>query len=172
VYDWLFRAWYIFVIMEHQSRRITRMAVTQSPSDKWTAQQLREATPWGKGPKYLLHDRDSKYGMHFSSVAAGSGITELRTPYRAPRANGICERCMGSLRREYLDHTLILHRKQLQRLAKEYTTYFNHERPHQGIGQHIPNFYGKPDAKRTGMITSKPILGGLHHSYSHEIYIN
>lgn len=172
VYDWLFRAWYIFVVMELKSRRIIHMTVTQSPTDEWTAQQLREATPWGKGPKYLLHDRDSKYGMRFSSVAAGSGIKEIRTPYRAPRANGVCERFMGSLRRECLDHTFILHGKHLQRVVKEYTTYFNQERPHQGIGQHIPNFYVKPNAKTTGRITSKAILGGLHHSYSRDIYIN
>ena len=104
----LFRPWHIFVMMELKTRRIVHSAVTTSPTDEWTAQQLREATPWGKGPKYLLHDRDSKYASHFSAVATGSGIKELRTPYRAPRANGVCERYMGSLRRECLDHTLIL----------------------------------------------------------------
>ncbi|MFZ0534543.1 MAG: integrase core domain-containing protein [Anaerolineales bacterium] len=168
VYDWLFRAYYIFVVMELKTRRIVQVAVTQSPSDEWTAQQLREATPWGKGPKYLLHDRDSKYGIRFSSVAAGSGIAELRTPYRAPRANGVCERFMGSLRRECLDHILIHHGKHLQRVVKEYTTYFNQDRPHQGIGQHIPSFYDQPIAKTTGRITSRAILGGLHHSYSRQ----
>ena len=115
--------------MELKTRRIVQVAVTQSPSDEWTAQQLREATPWGKGPKYLLHDRDSKYGIRFSSVAAGSGIAELRTPYRAPQANGVCVRFMGSLRRECLDHTLILHGKHLQRMVKEYTIYFNQDLP-------------------------------------------
>jgi len=128
-YDWLFRPWYIFVAMELKTRRIVHSAVTHSPTGEWTAQQLREATPWVKGPKYLLHDRDSKYGTHFSSVAIGSGIKELRTHYRAPRANGICERYMGSLRRECLDHTLSLHGKHLQRVVKEYTAYFNQERP-------------------------------------------
>jgi hypothetical protein len=91
-YDWLFRPWYIFIVMELEMRRFVHSAVTRSPSDEWTTQQLREATPWGKRPKYLLHDRDSKYGAHFSAVAAGSGIKELKPPYRAPRANGICER--------------------------------------------------------------------------------
>jgi transposase InsO family protein len=172
VYDWLFRAWYIFVVMELKSRRIIHMAVTQSPTDAWTAQQLHEATPWGKGPKYLLHDRDSKYGMHFSSVAVSSRIRELRIPFRAPRANGVCERFMGSLRRECLDQTLILHGKDLQCVVKEHMTYFNQVQPHQGIGQHIPNFYNQPHAKTTGRITSKAILGGVHHSYSREIYIN
>lgn len=149
-----------------KTRRIVQVAVTQSPSDEWTAQQLREATPWVKCPKYLLHDSDSKYRIRFSSVAAGSGIAELRTPYRVPRANGVCERFMGSLPRECTDYTLILHGKHLQRVVKEYTTYFNQDRPHQGIGQHIPSFYDQPNAKTTGRITSRAILGDLHHSYS------
>jgi putative transposase len=130
--------------MELKTRRIVHIAVTTSPTDEWTAQQLREATPWGKGPKYLLHDRDSKYGSHFSAVAAGSGIKELRAPYRASRANGVCERFMGSLRREYLDYTLRLHGRHLTRTMKEYSAHFNQERPHQGIGQLIPNFYDQP----------------------------
>jgi putative transposase len=165
VYDWLFRPWHIFVIMELKTRRIVHSTVTTSPTDEWTAQQLREATSWGQGPKYLLHDRDSKYAAHYSAVATGSGIQELRTPYRAPRANGVCERFMGSLRRECLDHTLILHRKHLTRVVKEYTNYFNQERPHQGIGQRIPNFYDRPVSNPTGNISSRAILGCLHHSY-------
>ena len=166
VYDWLFRPWHIFVIMELKTRRIVHSAVTTSPTDEWTAQQLREATPWGQGPKYLLHDRDSKYASHFSAVAAGSGIQELTTPYRAPRANGVCERYMGSLRRECLDHTLVLNSRQLTRVVREYNKYINQERPHQGISQQIPIFYDKPRENSKGRITSKAILGGLHHSYS------
>ncbi len=171
-YDWLFRPWYIFVVLDLKKRRIVHTAITKSPTDEWTAQQLREATPWGKGPKYLIHDRDSKYGSHFSAVVAGAGIKELRTPHRAPRANGICERFMGSLRRECLDHTLILQGKHLQRVIKEYTTYFNKERPHQGIGQHIPDHYDLPKSNPTGRIVSEAFLGGLHHSYSRVTYLN
>jgi hypothetical protein len=80
-------------------------------------------------------------------------------------ANGVCERFMGSLRRECLEHTLILHRKHLTRVMKEYTNYFNQERPHQGIGQRIPNFYDRPVSNPTGNISSRAILGCLHHSY-------
>jgi putative transposase len=76
-------------MMELKTRRIIHIAVTQSPTDEWTAQQLREATPRGKGPKYLLHDRDSKYGSHFSAVTVGAHIKDLRMPYPAPLANGI-----------------------------------------------------------------------------------
>lgn len=141
-------------------------AVTTSPTDEWTAQQVREATPWGESPKYILHDRDSKYGPHFSAVASGSGIKELRTPYRTPQANGVCERFMGSLCRECLDHMLILQGRQLKRVASEYTNYFNQARPHQGIRQQIPIFYDKPRENSKGRITSKAIFGGLHRSYS------
>ncbi len=171
-YDWLFRPGYVFVVMQLKTRRVVHTAITTSPTDEWTAQQLREATPWGKGPKYLLHDRDSKYGSHFSAVAASSRIKELRTPYRAPRANGICERFMGSLRRECLDHTLILHSRHLTRVVKEYASYFNQERPHQGIAQRIPNFFDQPKECSKGRITSKAILGGLHHGYSRVAYLN
>ncbi len=173
VCDWLFRQWYIFVLTELKTRRIVHTRVTRSPTDEWTAQQLREATPWGKGPKYLIHDRDCKYAALFSSVSAGTGIKELRTPHRAPRANGVCERLMGSLRRECLDHILIYEGRHLERVVKEYAAYFNRERPHQGIGQRIPEQHELPRSKPTnGWIQSKTILGGLHHSYSRATYLN
>ncbi len=173
VTDMLFRQWYVFVVMELNTRRIVHTGMTRFPTDEWTAQQLREATPWGKGPKYLIRDRDSKYAAHFSKVAMGSGIQELKTSYRTPQANGICERFMGSLRRECLDHILIYDDKHLKRVTTEYTTYFNQERPHQGIEQRIPDYYDQTRSKPTnGRITSKEILGGLHHRYSRATYLN
>ncbi len=171
VTDWLFRQWYIFVVMELKTRRIVHTGVTKFPTDDWTAQQLREATPWGKGPKYLIRDRDKKYATHFSAVAAS--IKELKTPYRTPQANGICERFMGSLRRECMDHILIHDDNHLQQVVNEYTAYFNQERPHQGIDQRIPDQHELPRSKPTsGRITLKAILGGLHHSYSCTAYLN
>jgi transposase InsO family protein len=83
-------------------------------------------------------------------VAVSLGIKELKTPYRTPQANGMCEGFMGSLRRECLDHILIHSEKHLQRVVKEYTRYFNQERPHQGIAQCIPNHYELPKLKPTG----------------------
>ena len=103
VNDWLFRQWYIFVVMELKTQRIVHTGVTKYPTDEWTAQQLREATPWGRGPKYLIRDRDRKFARHFSTVAVSSGIKELKMPYRTPQANGVCERFMGSLRKECVD---------------------------------------------------------------------
>jgi transposase InsO family protein len=171
VNDWMFRQWYVFVVIELKTRRIIHTGVTKYPTDEWTAQQLREATPWGKGPKYLIRDRDKKYATHFSAVAGR--IKEVETPYRTPQANGVCERFMGSLRRECLDHILIHDDRHLERVTTEYTAYFNQERPHQGIDQRIPDHYELSKSKPTnGRVTSKEILGGLHHSYSRAVYLN
>ena len=173
VYDWLFRTWYIFIVMELKTRRIVHTGVTKFPTDEWTAQQLREATPWGEGPKYLIRDRDKKYATHFSGVAMSSGIKELKTPFRTPQANGNCERFMGSLRRECMDHMLIHGDNHLLGVVTEYMAYFNQERSHQGIDQRVPNHYDLPKSKLTrGQISSKAILGGLHHSYSRTLHLN
>jgi putative transposase len=112
VTDLFFRSLFAFFIIDLHSRRVIHVSVTRSPTDAWTAQQLREATPYGQGPKYLLRDRDSKFGPSFARVAATGGIKILKTPYHAPRANAICERFLGSVRRECLDHLLILQEKQ------------------------------------------------------------
>ena len=117
-YDVFFRAIFVFVIIELESRQVVHVNVTRSPSDAWVAQQLREAAPFDEGPQYLVRDSDRKYGEHFANVAAEIEI--LRTPVRAPRANAYCERFIGSIRRECLDHILILSEKQLRRLVYEY----------------------------------------------------
>jgi putative transposase len=149
-----------------KSRRVVHIAVTSSPTDAWAAQQLREATPWGEVPKYLIHGRDSKYGQRFSKVAASSGIKELKTPFRAPRANAYCERFIGTLRRECLDHVLVLHRNHLHRLVARFVDYYNHARPHQGIHQRIPTRLDQDLHPSSGKVVSIPVLGGLHHSYA------
>ncbi len=100
-YDVFFRTVFVFVIIELGSRRMVHFGVTRNPTDEWTAQQLREATPFGEAPRFLIRDNDRKYGTSFERAA--SGIDVLETPYRAPRANAVCERFLGSLRRECLD---------------------------------------------------------------------
>jgi putative transposase len=119
-----------FFIIELRSRKVIHLGVTKSPTDAWTAQQLREVTPYGQTPKYLIRDHDSKFGPCFARVAATSSIKVLKTPYHDPRANAICESFLGSIRRECLDHVLILHEKQLHRVLKAYVEYFNGARPH------------------------------------------
>jgi putative transposase len=101
--DALFRPIFAFFFVELGSRRVVHVGVTRSPSGAWAAQQLREATPEGSGPRFLIRDRDAKYGAEFDRVAAASGIEVIRTPIRAPRANAVCERFLGSVRRECLD---------------------------------------------------------------------
>jgi putative transposase len=165
--DLFFRSLFAYFIIDLHSRRVIHVGVTRSPTDAWTAEPLREATPFGQRPRYLIRDRDRKFGSCFARVAATSSIKILKTPYHAPRANAICERFLGSVRRECLDHLLILHEKQLHRVLNAYVSYFNQARPHQGIRQQIPERYGRPvpphpdDAK----ILALPVLGGLHHDY-------
>jgi putative transposase len=165
-YDLFFRTVFVFVIIELGSRRLIHYGVTRNPTDPWVAQQLREATPFGEAPRYLIRDNDRKYGRLFARVASGTGIEVLRTPYGAPKANAICERFLGSVRRECLDHFLILGERQLHRVMKEYQEYFNHARPHQGIGQGIPcQPVGRAEPSASGQVISHPVLGGLHHDY-------
>jgi hypothetical protein len=100
-------------------------------------------------------------------IEIGSGIEVLRTPYRAPRANAYCERFIGSLRRECLDHFIILNERHLRRIVKEYETYFNNARPHQGIEQRVPCQQGRPESPPVGgKLSARPVLNGLHHTYS------
>ncbi len=125
VIDIFFRQHFVFFIVDLASRRVVHFAVTDTLTDHWTAQQLREATPFGQGPKYLVRDNDSKFGTQFSRVAAGAGIQELRTPIRSPNANAVAERFLGSVRRECLDHILVLNLRHLRRVIQDYVQYFD-----------------------------------------------
>jgi len=167
VTDLFFRPLFAFFLIELKTRRVIHVGVTRSPTDAWVAQQLREATPYGQAPKYLIRDNDSKFGPCFDRVARTSYIKILKTPYHAPRANAICERFLRSVRQECLDHLLILHERQLHRVLKAYVAYFNRARPHQGIGQQIPepslSAHSSPHAGEK--VVALPLMGGLHHDY-------
>src|SRR5262245_55770545 len=95
--DVSFRPLFAFFIVELDSRRVVHVGVTRSPTGSWAAQQLREATPEGTGPRFLVHGHDAKDGPEFDRLAAASGINVIRTPVRAPRANAVCERFLGSV---------------------------------------------------------------------------
>jgi len=167
VTDLFFRPLFAFFIIELKSRKVIHLNVTRSPTDLWAAQQLREATPYGQIPKYLIRDNDRKFGPNFARVATTSGIKVLRTPYQTPQANAVCERFLGSVRRECLDHFLIFHEKQLSRLLKAYEMYFNQARPHQGLQQGIPEpaVCSTPSPNQPNKVCAVPVLGGLHHGY-------
>ena len=154
--------------MNGRSRRVIHVGVTRSPTDAWVAQQLREATPYGQTPKYLVCENDSKFGPCFARVATTSTIEMLKTRYHAPRANAICERFLRSVRQECLDHLLILHEKQHEPRAKSrMSPTRNRARPHQGIRQQLPEPPGGPLSPDhdCGKVISFAVLGGLHHDY-------
>jgi len=167
VTDLFFRSLFAFSDTLLKTRKVIYVGVTRFPTDAWTAQQRRLATAFGVGPKYLIRDNESKFGVTFAWVAKTSGIKILKTPYHAPRANAICERFLGSVRRECLDHLLILQEKQLQRVLNAYVQYFNQARPHQGIRQQSPEQKAGavPAEHASGKVISFPILGGLHRDY-------
>src|SRR5215216_3777164 len=167
VTDLLCRPLYAFLVIALGSRRVVHVGVTRHPTDAWVAQQLREATPFGQRPRYLIRDNDRTYGPAFARVAAATGIEELRMAYRAPRENATCERFLGSVRRECLDHLLVLGEAHLRRILREYVAYYNTARPHQGLQQRMPDGAEgrslRPEAG--GTVRAVPVLGGLHHAY-------
>jgi putative transposase len=165
--DLFFRAIFLFFIIEHGSGRVVHVNVTRSPSDARLALQIREATPFGDGPRFLICDNDGKYGALFNHAVDGAGITLIHTPPYAPQANAGCERFMGSVRRELLNHILILSESHARRLAKEDVLYFNYARPHQGIDGQIP--VSSPSAflfpPGDCSLRQIPVLNGLHPDY-------
>ena len=167
LYDALFRPIFAFFIVNHGTREVVHFNVTRCPTDAWVTQQLREATPWGDGPKYLIRDNDDKFGRAFDAVAEGTGIEVVKIPPSSPNLNPICERFLGSVRRECLDHVLLLSERQLRRVLREYVeTYFNSARPHQGLSQRIPAAAASRLVSGVGSkVVALPLLGGLHHDY-------
>jgi putative transposase len=118
-----------------------------------------EAAP----PRFLISDRDDKFGATFDRAARGAGIRIIKSAVRAPNMNPVAERFVGSLRRELLDHVLLVNERHLDRVSHEYAAYFNSARPHQGLRQRIPV---RPASNpSTGPIVARPVLNGLHHDY-------
>ena len=124
--------------------------------------QVIEAIPWGSKPRHLLRDRDAVYGRDFRQRARRIGIDAIATPVRSPRANAVIERVIGTLRRECLDHLIILDERHLLSVLREFVTYYNQDRPHRTLGLQTPEQRPRPT---TGRIRSRPVLNGLHHVY-------
>jgi hypothetical protein len=163
-YDLFFRTIFAFVILEIGSRRIVQVGATRSPTSAWVAQQLRNATPWGAGPRVLIRDNDGKFREEFDRVATSIGMRVVPIPAHAPNCNAHCERLLGSLRRDCLDHMFIVTERQLLSVLGEYRDYHNRSRPHQGLGQRVPEPRPQPSPS-SGHVIALPVLGGLHHDY-------
>jgi putative transposase len=164
---------YVLVFIEHGTRRMRIGGVTAHPTGDWTVQQARnlalDAGERFRDFRFLIRDRGSNFTASFDGVFQATGTTILRTAVQAPRMNAICERLVGTLRREVLDRTLILNQAHLRAVLSEYQEHYNTARPHQGIGQRVPDDGPgrRVTAADTGMcrIRRKPVLGGLINEY-------
>jgi hypothetical protein len=154
---------YVFLVFDHARREARHFAVTANPSMEWVLQQLREATPFGCQPRYLFRDNDGIYSYGVRAFLISCGILEVRTAYRSPWQNPYIERVIGTLRRELLDHVIVLNEHHLERLLKEFIEdYYHPARPHQGLSGETPVPQAPPGE---GEIVSVPVLAGLHHRY-------
>ncbi len=158
-----FRILYVFFLISHERRELIHFNVTGSPTAAWIWHQLLEATPWGRQPKYLIHDRDSVYGGDFDRQLASLAIAGVRTPPRTPIANAIAERIVRTIRTECLDHLIVIDQRHLRAVLTEFADYYNRDRPHRSLGLQSP----LPSSVRArGRVLSRPVLCGLHHVYT------
>jgi transposase InsO family protein len=159
---------YCFFVMAHDRRRILHWNVTRNPHALWVAVQLRQTWEYGEQPpRFLIFDRDSKFGADVVSIAKAMGSEPLRTAFRSPWQNGVAERWVGSVRRDLLDHVIPLNERHLLRLLAEYIRYYHDDRTHLGLAKDTPT--GRTRAKRSpagSSAESLPRLGGLHHRYT------
>lgn len=162
-----FQTLYCFFVIEHGRRRILHFNCTAHPTGKWIVQQLREALPLPCPYRYILFDRDAKFGDGVVKFLKASGIKPMQTSVRSPWQNGIAERWVGSARRDIMDHVIPLNERHLRRLGREYLAYYHEDRPHIGLEKTTPA--GRPIEPRpirTSQVQSQPRMGGLHHRYS------
>jgi putative transposase len=170
-----FRLLYVFVVIEHGSRRLLHFNVTAHPSSAWTLQQLREAVGFEKRYQYLLHDRDNIFATDLDESVRRLEITVWKSPPRCPKANAICERIIGTIRRECLDWSIPLSEPHLRSILRIWIPHYNAGRPHMALGPGIPDpppayfdfqkSRSRHRREESYAVRSKPILGGLHHEY-------
>jgi putative transposase len=161
----LLRRVYVLFAMEIQTRTVHILGVTAHPAGAWTAQQARNLMmdPGERAGqfKFLIRDRDSKFTAAFDGVLSGNGTRVIKTPVRSPRANSYAERFVGTLRRECLDHVLILGERHLRSVLGEYARHYNGHRPHQGLEQEPPQRRPGEAVDITARIGRRQVLGGL-----------
>jgi putative transposase len=160
-----FRILYCFIVLRHNRREIVHFNVTANPNARWTAQQITEAFPYDAAPKYLIRDRDGIYGKDFCKRVTEMSIKEVIIAPRSPWQNPFAERVIGSIRRECLDHLIILGENHLHQILSSYFRYYNNCRPHLSLDRNSPSPRNvEPPLK--GKVISIPEVGGLHHRYS------
>jgi transposase InsO family protein len=168
-----FRTLYVFVIMELGTRRILHDNVTAHPTAEWTLQQFREALPGDHPYRFLIHDRDSIFSKDVDQAVAAMGVGVLRTPVRTPKANSVCERLGGTLRRECLDYLIPINERHLKMTIKEWGTHYNRGRPHSSLGpglpeptqESVPESGHRHQLPAGYRVVKDSVLGGLHHEY-------
>jgi putative transposase len=163
----MFKVLFVFVVLAHDRRRVVHINVTDTPTAQWTAMQLVEAFPWETAPRYLLRDRDRVYGVEFSSRVNGMGICEVKTAPRSPWQNPYVERLIGTLRRECLDHVVVLNETHVRRLLSQYLIYYHRARTHLSLDKDAP----EPrlvERLEHSRIVETPMVGGLHHRYTRQ----
>jgi transposase InsO family protein len=158
------RVLFVLVLLTHHRRRIVHLAITDHPTAAWTAQQVIEAFPNDTAPRWLLRDRDAIYGDVFRRRVAGMGIEEVITGPSSPWQNPYAERLIGSIRRECLDHVIVLGGRHLRRLLTTYLSYYHGSRTHLALAKDAPTprcLY----APEEGRVIAFTEVGGLHHRY-------
>jgi transposase InsO family protein len=158
---------YCFFVISHDRRRILHCHVTRNPQALWVTLQLNEAWEYGEQPqRFLIFDRDSKFSADVVSRVEAMGFQPVRTAFRSPWQNGVAERWIGSVRRDLLNHVIVLNRRHLRRLLNEYIRYYHEDRTHLALGKDTPG--GRVTASvppNRRKVISLPRLGGLHHRY-------
>jgi len=157
-----FRLLYGLLILQHGRREILWLGATTHPSAEWISRQLTEAYGWGRGPRYLVRDRDSVYGDVFIRRLRAMSIRDRPTAPRSPWQNGYCERLIGSIRRDCLDHVIVFGERHLRHVLRLYANYYNQARTHLSLNKDAP---ATRPVHTVGRILPLPVLGGLHHQY-------
>src|SRR3982074_269346 len=158
-----FRMLYGFVIVRLDRRDLVWIKLTTHPTAEWVARQITEAFPWNGAPGYIIRDRDRIYGAVVTRRLRAMGIRDIPIAPASPWQNGFVERLIGSIRRECVDHVIVLGEAHLRRILKSYARYYNGVRTHRSLDKDTPD--SRP-VQRSGLISSHDILGGLHHHYA------
>lgn len=158
------RVLFVFIVLRHDRREVVYFKVTAHPTAVWTGRQITEAFPWDSAPRYLLHDRYAIYGYEFQRRVRSMGIREVRTARRSPWHNAYVERVIGSIRRECLDHIVVLNERHLRKVLRSYLTYYHESRTHLSLEKDcpVPRAVDPPDQ---GKVVGLHMVGGLHHRY-------